>query len=604
MTIAHEGKAQCVVVVAKDAIPDEQQAADILTNFLHQVTGARFEKVETAQAGQQRLLVGADAARLADSKFTIKELGTDGIVVRTVGSDLILAGGRPRGTVYAVYSFLEDVVGCRWWSPTVSAIPRKPNLEIAGLDMTYVPPFDEYRLSEWPGVVRTHATATSWQARNRCSYGPSFVYGLYYHSFHQLIPPEKHFKDHPEWFSEIKGKRSDAGNSQLCLTNEEMIKELVRNLKVFLRNDPTATIASVSQNDSGWQGNCECETCRAVEKEEGSPSGALIRFVNSVAADIEKEFPRVSIHTYAYEYTTKPPLKVKARDNVIVQLCPIFCNFAQPLDTGWNAGFGKDLEGWSKTCRHLHIFNYAVNFWNYQHPHPNFRVLAPNLKLFAKSGVKGVQELGALGDYQPLGAAEMAELRAWLLAKLLWDPQRDDRELMKEFLNGFYGAAGPHLLAYLDAIHDEVDRTKFYLSYKYGYGLSSYDYTYGPVPTNRMLGFASLAKSWQHLGEAEKAVKDDQTLANRVQLARIPITGLLIAQWKELRLEAGMLKQEWPFPSSALDLYKKLESTWKDNGVTNMITRYGDSLQGFRSAAAAAAQEEEKMRLTTPGEKF
>src|SRR2546430_13600741 len=33
----------------------------------------------------------------------------EGIVMKTVGETLILAGGRPRGTLYAVDAFLEDV---------------------------------------------------------------------------------------------------------------------------------------------------------------------------------------------------------------------------------------------------------------------------------------------------------------------------------------------------------------------------------------------------------------------------------------------------------------------------------------------------------------
>ena len=59
--------------------------------------------------------------------------------MRSEGRDLILAGGRDRGTVYAVYSFLEDVVGCRWWTESASFIPRMPDLSIPALRVRYVP---------------------------------------------------------------------------------------------------------------------------------------------------------------------------------------------------------------------------------------------------------------------------------------------------------------------------------------------------------------------------------------------------------------------------------------------------------------------------------
>ncbi len=100
-------------------------------------------------------------------------------------------------------------------------------------------------------------------------------------------------------------RRAHFKDAQLCLTNEEMRRELVKNLQERLRANPEATIASVSQNDCF--NNCQCPSCRAVDEEEGSPAGSLLRFVNAVAADIEHEFPNVAIDTLAYQYTRKPP---------------------------------------------------------------------------------------------------------------------------------------------------------------------------------------------------------------------------------------------------------------------------------------------------------
>jgi len=70
------------------------------------------------------LIVGPGAAaRELAPDLPYDDLSPDGLVIETVGSNLILAGDRPRGTLYAVYTFLEDVVGCRWWSSTASTIP-------------------------------------------------------------------------------------------------------------------------------------------------------------------------------------------------------------------------------------------------------------------------------------------------------------------------------------------------------------------------------------------------------------------------------------------------------------------------------------------------
>ncbi|MHC4727313.1 MAG: DUF4838 domain-containing protein [Planctomycetota bacterium] len=411
LTIAENGVAKAAIVIAEDASEPEQHAAAELAEFLEQITGAEIEVVPPPATDSPRLLVGAEAAKLAKPDFSTEDLGTDGLVIQSVGNDLILAGGHPRGTLYAVYTFLEDELGCKWWSSNESTIPNKPTLQVGNLDVSYVPVL-EYREPYW-----FDAFNSDWAVRNKSNgnrpkldkkHGGNHSYQGFVHTFYPLIPPEKYFKEHPEWFSEIEGKRAHK-RTQLCLTNEEMRKELVKNLKVNLRKNPAATIASVSQND--WRGNCQCAKCAAIEKEEESPAGLMLRFVNSVADDIKKEFPNVAISTLAYQYTRKPPKYVKPRDNVIVRLCSIECSFSKPLADERNKKFGDDIVGWSKISNRLYIWDYTTNFRHHIMPHPNLRVLGPNVKFFAEHNVKGIFEQGA---YTTNGA-EMAELRAWLL---------------------------------------------------------------------------------------------------------------------------------------------------------------------------------------------
>ena len=140
LVVAEGGVARAAIVVGRDALPAERHAAGELASFLAQVTGGTFPVVETAPVGRPRLIVGPDAAKAVDPGLPDLALGTDGIVLKTVGTDLVLSGGRPRGTLYAVYTLLEDVVGCRWWSPGVSTIPEKPDLALPALDRRYVPP--------------------------------------------------------------------------------------------------------------------------------------------------------------------------------------------------------------------------------------------------------------------------------------------------------------------------------------------------------------------------------------------------------------------------------------------------------------------------------
>ncbi|MHC4438044.1 MAG: DUF4838 domain-containing protein, partial [Planctomycetota bacterium] len=553
VTITQYGTAKTVIVLAADATEPEQHAANELAVFLQQITGDKFEVKAPSATSQSRLLVGPGAAKLAAPDFSTDGLGSDGIVLRTVGDDLILAGGRPRGTLYAVYTFLEEHVGCRWWSSKVSFIPKKPTLQIGRLNIRYVPPL-EYRESFW-----FDAFDGDWAVRNKSNgnsvrvddkRGGKHIYEGFVHTFFPLIPPKKYFEDHPEWFSEIKGKRSHE-RTQLCLTNKEMRAELIKNLKVRLRNNPSATIASVSQND--WHGNCQCSKCAAIEKEEGSPAGLMLRFVNAVAEDIEEEFPNVAISTLAYQYTRKPPKITKPRPNVIVRLCSIECSFSKPLADERNKKFRDDIVGWSKICNRLYIWDYTTNFRHYIMPHPNLRVLGPNVKFFVDHNVKGIFEQGAYTS----NGAEMAELRAWVLAKLLWDPTLDGQELIDEFIAGYYGPAGPHIKEYLKITHDAVEASGDHL------GCFSQH-------TAKFLSFETLSRGWEQLKAAEEAVMDNPDLHFRVQIAQLPIMYTFIMRWKDMRQACEAADADWPMPESIETTYEQFKKVALKNNVTRL----------------------------------
>jgi len=557
LTIARGGKAVASVVVGAAATDTERQAAAELALFLHLVTGADFPVGATAADGSGgRLLVGEEAARLADPSFSSKTLAAEEIVIRSAGNDVILAGGTPRGTLYAAVTFLEDVVGCRWWTGTASRIPWKPNLSAGPLSVRYSPPL-EYREPFW-----YVAFDDIWSARSKANgirsggndlYGGRQVYEGFVHTFYPLIPPDKYFKDHPEWFSEIKGKRT-AEDAQLCLTNEEMRRELVKNLKERLRLNPKATIASVSQNDCF--NPCTCPRCRAVDEEEGSPSGLLLRFVNAVAADIETEFPGVTIDTLAYQYTRKPPKVTRPRENVIVRLCSIECSFSRPLDDARNKAFYDDLQGWSAIAKRLFIWDYTTDFSHYVQPHPNLQVLGPNIRLFVQNNVHGVFEQGA---YQSWGS-EMAELRAWMLAKLLWNPALDPSRLRAEFIRGYYGPAAGPVADYTALLERAV--------------LSAGDNLgcYSP-PEAKFLSLDTLVRSWDILKKAERRAGGSIEYARRVKRVQMPVAYAVLAKWDELRKTAGDGRAAWPWPGNREELLDWFLKSARAEGVT-MISEW------------------------------
>ena len=559
VVIAKGGKAEASVIVAADADETEKYAAWRLGFFLHLVTEGDFPvSTETAAAAERpyRLLVGEGAARLADPRFQSNALQPEEIALYTRGNDLILAGGSPRGTLYAVFTFLEDIVGCRFWTPSACTLPWKRSLTVDALSVRYGPPF-EYREPFW--YVAFDPQWSAWNKANGimaggdATCGGRHVYEGFVHTFYVLIPPDTYFRDHPEWFSEIDGKRT-ADKAQLCLTNEEMRQELVKNLKEKLRANPQATIASVSQNDCF--GPCTCARCRAVDEEEGSPSGALLRFVNAVAADIEAEFPQVTIDTLAYQYTRKPARLARPRRNVIVRLCSIECSFARPLDDPSNKAFLDDLEGWAKIADRLFIWDYTTNFAHYIQPHPNYPVLAPNIRLFAKNNVRGVFEQGA---YQSWGS-EMAELRAWLLAKLLWNPTSDAARLKREFLEGYYGPMAAQVAAYLALLEQSVAASGDKLG------------CYSP-PEAKFLSLDTALKSWELLKKAAGKGRPFVEYGRRIRRVQMPVAYAVIVKWDAYRKEARDRGRRWPWPDSKEEFLAWFLAAARAEGVT-MISEW------------------------------
>jgi hypothetical protein len=549
--IARRGKATARIVLAADSGETEKWAADELAFFLHLSTGSAIPVLSDPTPFQNRLLVGEGAARLAGAGFDAKSLQPEEVIVQTEGHDLILAGGSPRGTLYAVYTFLEDVVGCRWWTQAVWNVPRKPSLAVGPVSIRYAPPL-EYREPFW-----FIAFDPFWAARNKANgfraggddrRGGRHVYEGFVHTFYPLIPPGRYFAPHPEWFSEIDGKRTFE-NAQLCLTNEEMRQELVKNLIIKLRDNPGATIASVSQNDCF--NPCMCPRCRAVDEEEGSPSGSLLRFVNAVAADIEAEFPHITIDTLAYQYTRKPPRITRPRPNVIVRLCSIECSFSRPLDDPRNRAFLDDLEGWSKIADRLFIWDYTTDFSNYIQPHPNYGVLGPNIRLFVKNNVRGIFEQGA---YQSWGA-EMAEMRAWILAKLLWNPALDAGQLRQEFLKGYYGPMADQVGQYLNLLENAVFAGGDHLG------------CYSPTDA-KFLSLDTVLEAWGILKKSETKIAKNAEFVRRIKRVQMPVAYVVLVRWDDFLKEAKEQSLKWPWPQSRQELLGWFLESARSEGVT------------------------------------
>ena len=185
--------------------------------------------------------------------------------------------------------------------------------------------------------------------------------------------------------------------------------------------------------------------------------GSQLAFVNAVAEQIEAKYPNVKVGTLAYWYTRKAPKTIKPRHNVQIQLCSIECCTLHPIDDPTcdrNKEFCQDMKDWSSICNDIWIWNYNTNFRYYDLPFPNLRVIGPNVRYFLQNSAKGVF-MQANGNGM---SGELSDIRNYLIARMLWNPNFDDKAVLEEFVRLHYKSASQPILDYINMFHDNAEK--------------------------------------------------------------------------------------------------------------------------------------------------
>lgn len=497
LVITDQQRSDYRIIIPSDPAQGEEKASQELQHYLLEISGVSLPVIKDDEDVSDFEIIIGDSKRLEQFKVKpgFKEDENDGFLILTKNNRLFITGGSPAGTLNGVYTFLEKYLGCRYYSPEVQIIPKLQRIVIQQIKDRQVPVFS-FRELYFPG--RYDPDYRAWHKLNSHHDGS---WGMWVHTFDNLVPPEKYFSEHPEYYSEINGNRLQ--NGQLCLSNTDVFNVLVANLRKKMAAMPEAKYWSVSQNDNYLA--CQCNECRKISEETGGESGLMLTFVNKVAT----LFPDKIISTLAYQYTRSAPHHVKPLQNVNIMLCTIECNRSMPIaDDPSGDSFVKDIKDWTKLTGNILIWDYVVQFRNYISPFPNLRVLQPNLEFFADKGCQLMFQQGS-------GAAlsEFVDLRSYMIGKLLWDPEQDPEEIMKDFLYGYYGDAAPFLADYIELLHDELDMS--------GDNLWIYGYPYSGIDSYLKPGLIPVYKDL--FDRAEQAVDDDPAILDRVLFARLPL---------------------------------------------------------------------------------
>ncbi len=449
------------IVIAADAIPSERYAADEFRRHVAESSGADLPIVTAVDRSDRHVFIGtSEALQRSPVSFSVDDFGGEDLRI-VIRDDLIaIAGGRPRGTLYGVYTFLEDYMGVRFLTAGHTHVPRMQSWHVVGpVDRFYHPPL-EMRWSYY-GEVNRNAEFAARLRVNTVGDDPRLggrsQQRLISHSFAAQIPSAKYGKEHPEYYALRDGKRlADVGDdsTEPCLTHPDVLSIVTQSVLDELKAKPESANISVSQNDNNKY--CLCPQCAAIDQREGTPMGSLLTFVNAVADTVAQQYPRTKVGTLSYWYTRRPPATLKPHPNVQIQLCSIECCLLHPINDPncpKNVEFCRDMNDWGKICDQIYIWNYNTNFSNYLLPLPNLRVIGPNIRYFVSNHAQGIF-MQAAGN---ANGAEMSELRTYLMSQLLWDPSRDEQRVIHEFLDLHYGRAAGPIRSFVQRIHDRAE---------------------------------------------------------------------------------------------------------------------------------------------------
>jgi len=533
-TIVHEGEARAEIVLPREPREFQQFAAEELAAVIEQMSGVRLPIVATGAEAKEISLIIGDKARVGKA-VDWRALGRDGFVMRSVPGGVVLCGNEDIGTVYAVYAFLEEQLGCRWFFPhkVGTVIPKTKTVQVGRFDCTRVP---AYRFRHVGG-----ASLENWGLKNRLTEGLqvagrpySKVWGTA-HTFHKLLPMATYHPAHPEYFAQLAGARGapverKSHGPQICTSNPEATALTARNCLGVLSENPSLEMVNVGPND-GLR-FCVCRRCRALDEGHCTWTGAgtrpqwrgvlsrrMMHFYNGVARRVGKAAPDKLVKVMFYSWYQTPPSDptLKLAPNTLLMLThsgnpspyeevsPSCYN--HPIDDPQcrpnRERFYPAIQDWARRAPTLGIYEYYYKASVCHALFPIVHTIRSDIPTYHRLGARYFYTQGTWRNAAGHG------LNYYVTAKLLWDLKTDVDALLADFYEKFYGRAREPMREY----HELLER---WMAERGG------DVLGWPVYAMHVLVPENLRRARSLLDRA-MAAADDATVKERVRLQQVAL---------------------------------------------------------------------------------
>lgn len=489
-----------VILIAPSATKVEEYAARELQTYLGRITGKNLEiTMATCDLKGPCIILGSHPG---NDDLNWKSLTPDEYVIEVGPNGLRIAGGRAplatdnkgnvyvreRGTLYGVYEVLEQL-GVRWYRPEPwgEHVPRLETVAFPKGRTTYRP---GYKYRSGLTSYRHHSAETPeqrkwgilWGTRNRqnvCPWPNPELGGHYilehHHSYHYIMPHDRYFPTHPEYYALIDGKRSADPEAQLCLSNPEVERIVTEDLIAQARANPQLQSVSIDPND-GMTLWCQCEACQAMDDPKlmnryGGVSmvNRVAAFSNRVARKVAAAVPNVKLSWLAYSGRSEVPTRVKQFEpNTLV-----WATAYQTATSDWsknledpsspnNAALLKILKGYSALTE-IGVYEYFGGYAWFG-PMPTLGMITDRLRHYRNYRVVGVYTQG--GHWGPNG------LSTYLAAKLMWNPDLDVAQELDLYYRNYYGPAATPMKVYYETMEQAVATGPTF--YSGGYGIERF----------------------------------------------------------------------------------------------------------------------------------
>ncbi|MBQ7652061.1 MAG: DUF4838 domain-containing protein [Victivallales bacterium] len=581
-----------VVFEAEGAIRSEQTAWKELSMYLRRIFGENSKSKAKIYVGWHPETIDALGAE------NLAKLGAEEFRIVSEGERLFIVGGRPRGTMYGVFWFLDRKLGVHWLALDCEHLPQLSEITLPKMDFMGKPAFgarvlknEEYGKDTFEG--------RRWRAHNLLNsgfggiftcdetFGEELVFSppTACHGLHKIIPRAKYFESHPEFWALQNGKRNcpaknNGVSGDYCLTNQELIEVTANECREYLRKNPTARYISIQEGDM-TAGYCDCEPCRKlVEACGGKESARWVHFANHVARILKDEFPKVQFLIFAYARSKEPPKNIKADPNVCVELCAWGNRRGLPYAHEKNKngqGLMAQLDEWKRIADHILLWDYTYSFGDTLLQSPDILLNIDNLRAFSQAGVDGIYTENGVPQHIAFGMP----YKSWLLARAMWSPDEcgDGEELERAFCREYYGEASGNLAAdYLKLLRD-VNRRQGFVDFSSGGSIGKADFE--SVDTT--------LKAYALLNAAYAKATDD-VHRERIHAFMLPMQYQVLRDFKRLS-DTGRIRESFEELSASMKkfLSSKMTTPYEKNIYGKYIRRI-DALARCKDINADASQ--------------